>query len=80
MEGGNAPTRSLADLPLQTDKHRRPTVLLDQFGGDDSHHPGMPMLGGKNNGPTAIDSAVGLNGGFRFGIDLGLDQLALAIH
>jgi hypothetical protein len=40
----------------------------------------MPVLRSEHNGPAAIGSAVGLDSRFGFGIDLGLHQLAFAIH
>jgi hypothetical protein len=40
----------------------------------------MPVLRGEHDGPTAIGSAVSLDGRFGFGVNLGLGQLAFAIH
>src|SRR5262249_8635608 len=44
IEPGDAPSRALADVAIERDQEGRPPVALDQSGGDDADHAGMPSL------------------------------------
>ncbi len=80
VEGRHRPTRAGSLVAVEGDHDHRAAVALDEAGGDDADHAGMPSLA-SDDVPAGLAALGGasLDGRDGRAHDVGLDRLALAV-